>query len=135
MKRHATGLIALSLLALPLLAACASTGSPRSDDGGIHTIVRIQNDRATIGPVRARIEDQFGGSDLLGDVEGGETADFTHELRGNEGRYRLTARTPDGSEEFVSDYFDISTNAIIIWRLSSDRVRVQNLPESGETQE
>lgn len=135
MKRHATGLIALSFLVLPLLAACASTGSPQGDDDGIHTIVRIQNDRATIGVVRARIEHQFGGSDLLGDVDGGETADFSHQLRGNDGRYRLTARTPDGSREFVSDYFDISTNAIIIWRLSSDRVRVQTLPAAGETQE
>lgn len=134
MKRHATGLIALSFLALPLLAACASTGSPQGDDGGIRTLVRIQNDRATTGSVRARIEYQFGGSDLLGDVDGGETADFTHELRGNEGRYRLTASTPDGSREFVSEYFDISTNAIIIWRLTSDRVRVQNLPDAGETQ-
>lgn len=135
MKRQATGLIALSFLALPLLAACASTGSPQGGEGDIQTLVRIQNDRVTTGPVTARIEYQFGGSDRLGDVEGGETADFTHELGGNEGRYRLTASTPDGSEEFVSEYFDVWTNAIIIWRLSSDRVRVQNLPDAGETQE
>lgn len=130
MRRHAAGLLALSFLALPLLAACASTGSTGDGDDAIRVIVRVEHNVTTSGPVTVRLEHQFGGTDVLGDVDGGQSAEFIEEVAGAGGRYQLTAETPSGSERFESNGFDLSGDAIVTWRLSSDVVRVQHLPEA-----
>ncbi len=128
MRRHAAGLLALSLLALPLIAACASTGSTGGGADAIRAIIRVEHNVTTSGPVTIRLEHQFGGTDVLGDVDGGQTAEFIEEVPSAGGRYRLTAETPAGTEEFDSNTFDLSGDAIVTWRLSSDVVRVQHLP-------
>lgn len=130
MKRHAAGLLALSFLGLPLLAACASTGSTGGGDDAIRAIIRVEHNVTTSGPVTIRLEHQFGGTDVLGDVDGGQTAEFIEQVPGAGGRYRLTAETPAGSERFDSNTFDLSGDAIVTWRLSSDVVRVRHLPEA-----
>lgn len=130
MKRHATGLLALSFLALPLIAACASTGSTGGGDDAIRAIIRVEHDVSTSGPVTVRLERQFGGTDVLGDVDGGQTAEFIEEVSGAGGRFELTAETPAGTEEFDSNTFDLSGDAIVTWRLSSDVVRVRHLSQA-----
>lgn len=130
MRRHAAGLLALSFLALPLIAACASTGSTGGGDDAIRAIIRVEHNVTTSGPVTIRLEHQFGGSDVLGDVDGGQTAEFIEEVPSAGGRYRLTAETPAGTDEFDSNTFDLSGDAIVTWRLSSDVVRVRHLPEA-----
>lgn len=133
MTRHATGLLALSFLTLPFLAACASTGSSGGGQGDIRAVVRVEHDVFSSGPLTVRLEHQFGGTDILGDVDGGASAEFVETVSGAGGRFRLTARSPGGSNEYRSNVFDLSGDAIVTWRLSSDVVRVRHLPEADST--
>lgn len=112
------------IVALGVMAGCASsgaTGGTQTQQGeGVaagSSIIVIRNSQPGASSITAYMQPEVGVDTPLGNVNGGQTAQFPFD--GPPGRYRIRTVGPAG--EVVSDVFQLFPNSMVRWDMSLGR--------------
>ena len=124
MPRFRFSLLAMALVAVTVLSACASGGGMgQGDTGPTAATVLVNNNLTVPTSLTVYLVPESGVRRLLGNVTPGESQRLAVRGALPAGRHRLMARTTSGTD-LLSDPFSMSDGETVTWDLQSNIVRI-----------